>query len=261
MTNDLSKVNPALTLRDYLATLRESIVRSSSGIWPITVEHVLCSCERYIEQLDGSDSPTYRYLFFLHEMGLCKNSFTLADSLRYMCVDDYAVDAVLFNEMVASLQKPVFQRYASYCDSRTNPSYDGVDYEASQKKLVQRLVHMQLDCFLGPSQFGNAAAREALVLFHEDLIAACLPSLFETLRWHYREFLAEKRIEGSFCHSQWEDGARFFELEPAFQEFYREYLTRLLVKNTGSSELPIDSLRSAYSETCQKCIIAITSTP
>lgn len=252
MANDLSRANAATTLRNYLVNLRDSIVHSYSDIWPLTVEHVLCRCERYIEQLDGCDFPTYRYLLFLHEMGLCRNSFTLADSLRYMCVDDYAVDAVLLNQMIASLQQPVFQRYASICDSRTNVRADGIDIEMNQKKLVQSLVRTQLACFWLPSQYGNAAVREALVLLHEDLIAACFPGLFGALRWHYREFLAEKKIEGSFCRTQWENEARFFELEPTFQEFYREYLTRLVVAISGSAELSLDSLHHAYTEACNK---------
>lgn len=252
MANDLSRVNAATTLRNYLVNLRDSIVHSYSDIWPLTVEHVLCRCERYIEQLDGCDFPTYRYLLFLHEMGVCRNSFTLADSLRYMCVDDYAVDAVLINQMVASLQQPVFQRYASICDPRANVRADDIDIEMNQKKLVQSLVRTQLDCFWLPSQYGNAAVREALVLLHEDLIAACFPGLFGALRWHYREFLAEKKIVGSFCRVLWENEARFFELEPAFQEFFREYLTRLVVAISGSAELPLDSLHRTYAETCSK---------
>lgn len=217
---------------------------SANDIWPITNEHLLYYCETCLQTLSGMSFQ--RYLQYLHSMGICKCSFTLADSLRHIAVEDYAVDHILFSEMLQGLQKPIFREYAKSISAQLD-MLKKIDVEDDSCCHVIKIgVFRHLEAFLYPSQYGNAAVRETIARFIEQMIARLFPKLFMKLGWRYEQFLSEAGCDKGYCRVQWEGGASFFELEPDFQAFWLTYLSSIDEQQHSSSDQIVSRLRSRW---------------
>ncbi len=233
--------------RDAILAKHSAILEFEAGIWPVVSEHLLYFCEQEIQEITGRQSK--QYLQFLHKSGICKCSFTLSDSLRYIAVDDYSVDPDLFNAMVKSLQRPVFDTYAKHFEADLiairNVELDNVVI----KEFIRKSVFRHLESFLNPSQHGNAAVRESKCLFTEELVAGLFPELSTSLGWNYEQFLTDNNCKKGFCQEQWECNARFFDLEPDFQAFWLEYLSMIAGRGKSTTfENVVDELRFRWSK-------------
>jgi len=252
MDQQTSLIDLGEAIVNKLISIRQDLLLGDGPKWSLTSEHVLHHIETSVSRLLGSQFGGY--LAFLRSKNLTKCSFTVADSFRYIAADDFAVDPELFESVVAAAQTQVFHAYLTHLKNVPPASFASVNRELIAP-WIEKCVFFHLESFSIPSKFGNAAIREAIAQVHEDVVASVLPSLNEQLGWNYSSFLRSKDISTSYCHANWENGFRFFDLDATFPAIWLEYLSALGHFDAGVNKGSVtDDLRNAWSSQISKSV-------
>lgn len=205
----------SILLKEY-----EALCRLSCDQWCLSLEHTIHVIEQDLKYL-CSFEPKYQK--FLHESGLSKNSYSLADGMRHLSSLDRAKDPTLFQAVVRGAIVPALQSFSD----RHLPSRLGKVNLDNCVAWVPSSCSEMLSYGIMPSRYGSALMREANALYFEKMLRSISPELYARLHLHYDRFLLEKECPNGFVRFNWENQIGFHEIEKMFSDHWSEYLERI----------------------------------
>jgi hypothetical protein len=212
--------------------LKDELVRcltKSQSFWGISIEHRVVCLTAYIEFL--SENADYDYRLFLRSNGFSRNGRLLAEAMRYVAIEDFAVNPSLHSSVISAALQPIFQAF----QDKILPLAPIIVNPAKKVELLRRIITDHVDWLVRPNQYGNAIEIEAKLLLDEQIIKSVCNDVFQKLNWRYLIYLNSIEIEFSFTQTHWHKRSSYFELDGWFPEIWERYLTQLLPTNKSLS--------------------------